>query len=79
MFLELGFVLSEVDPCLFLKPNIFVIVHVDDCGIAYKDKETVNDFISQLKEKGLELTREESFEEYLGITYEQKGNEIILT
>ena len=79
VFLELGFVLSEVDPCLFLKPNIFVIVHVDDCGIAYKDKETVNDFISQLKEKGLELTREESFEEYLGITYEQKGNEIILT
>ena len=40
-------------------------------------EKTVNEFISSLTEKGLELTREESFEENLGITYEQKGNEII--
>ena len=33
----------------------------------------------QLKEKGLELTRDESFEEYLGINYEKMGNEIVLT
>ena len=79
VFLELGFIQSEIDPCLFLKPTMFVIVHVDDCGIAYKDEEIVNEFILQLKEKGLELTREESFEEYLGIIYQRKEKKIILT
>ena len=77
--MELGFIQSEIDPCLFLKPTMFVIVHVDDCGIAYKDEEIVNEFILQLKEKGLELTREESFEEYLGITYQRKENKNLLT
>ena len=79
VFLGLGFIMSEVNPCLFLKSDIFVIVHVDDCGIAYKDEATVHEFILQLKEKGLELTRDESFEEYLGINYEKMGNEIVLT
>ena len=79
VLLDIEFVKSKHDPCLFLKKDIYLVVHVDDCGIAYKDEEVLNWFVSSLKKKGLLLTIEGSFNEYLGISYEQKGNSIVLT
>ena len=80
ILLSLGFVQSKLDPCLFLKADIYLILHVDDMGIAYKKKEVLQNFLNELKGKGLQLTMEESFNEYLGIQYEKdEENKVHLT
>ena len=78
-FLEIGFVKSKIDPCLFLKHNIYLVVHVDDCGTAYKDENTLEIFIKAFEKKGLSLTKEGSLNEYLGIQYERKADKIVFT
>jgi Reverse transcriptase (RNA-dependent DNA polymerase). len=35
-FIDMGFVQSKVDKCLYYKRNIFLILYVDHCGISYK-------------------------------------------
>ena len=62
---------SKLDPWLFLKADIYLILHVDDMRIAYKEKEALQNFLNELKEKGLQLAMEESFNEYLGIQYDK--------
>ena len=74
IILDLGFIKSTLDPCLFLKPNVYLILHVDDLGVAFKTESDLNELIKQLEEKGLNLTRESSFSEYLGISYHKKSD-----
>jgi hypothetical protein len=66
-----GFTQSKHDPCLLLKPDMIIILYVDDAGIAYKDEKCVDDFLERLKTNGFDLTKEGSFSEYLGIQYEE--------
>ena len=40
---------SKLDSCLFLKKNLIVIVHADDCLIFGCNKEVVNEFLTSLK------------------------------
>lgn len=68
-FIELGFERSKHDHCLFYKSDIFLVLYVDDTGIAYKNKQVLDEFIQQLREKGFQLTLEGSFTEFLGIQY----------
>ena len=79
VLLEIGFVKSKKDPCLFLKTDIYLVIHVDDCGIAYKDEHILEKNINELKRKGLFLTKEESLTEYLGIQYVREAEKIVLT
>ena len=72
--LSLGFKQSKLDLCLFMKADIYVIIYVDDTGVAAKSKSLVDDGIASLKKMGFELTREVSFAEFLGIQYEKLGD-----
>jgi hypothetical protein len=67
---SLGFKQSKNDPCLFLNPDIYVIVYVDDTGVAAKHESLVDELIASLEKMGFELTRESTFAEFLGIQYE---------
>jgi hypothetical protein len=69
-----GFIQSKIDPCLWMKPTIYLICFVDDCGIAYKEEEDIIELIKSLETRGFQLTREKSFAEYLGIKYEKLSN-----
>jgi hypothetical protein len=75
-FVDMGFVQSRVDKCLYYKKNIFLILYVDDCGISYKNEEDLDEFISELQRRGFKLTKEGTFAEFLGIKYrtDQEGN-----
>ena len=76
----MGFKQSSIDPCLFFKANIFLIVYVDDVGIAYSDTSYLEELIEGFKSRGFELTREGSFAEFLGIQYEhQKDGTVTLS
>ena len=53
---------------------------VDDFGIAYKNKELLEEFLKQLEENSLKCTREESFHEFLGIQIDkQPDGSLLLT
>ena len=73
-FKKLGLVQSAHDECLWYGPDIMVVQYVDDCGISAPSHERIDKFIEDLKEQGFELTKEESFEEFLGIKFESHSN-----
>ena len=69
IFKELGLKRSEHDLCLWYGENIMLVQYVDDCGIAAPNQQIIDEFIAKLKAKGLELTQESSFAEFLGIKF----------
>ena len=69
-----GFTQSKVDPCLWYKAECFVICFVDDCGICCKHPKEADELIKRLEKEGFSLTKESSFEEFLGIQYQHKAN-----
>ena len=46
-----------------------IVQYVDDCGISAKSQDVIDDFVAKLRDLGLELTQESSFEEFLGIKF----------
>ena len=66
-----GFVMSKVDPCLFLSKDIVCICYVDDCLFFAHKQEKIDELLKSFKEDGdeynLELKVEGSVSEYLGI------------
>ena len=66
---ELGFTQSTVDPCLLIRADMIIIVYVDDMGVAAEREELIDEIISFLHSKGLELQREGEFQDYLGISF----------
>ena len=71
---KLGFTQSKIDPCLWYKRDCFIICFVDDCGISVKHEEDADKLIKDLENLGFSLTKESSFEEFLGIQYETLSN-----
>ena len=53
--------------------------YVDDCGIGAPNQQTIDDFVAGLESKGLTLTKEGSFAEFLGIKFERQEEKIIMT
>jgi hypothetical protein len=51
--------------------DLMIVLYVDDAGIVAPTVELINAFIDGLKAKEFELTKEGSFSEFLGITFEE--------
>jgi hypothetical protein len=62
-----GFEASEFDPCLLFKKNMMLV------GISSKNKRDVVELVKTLREKGLVLTEEGTFFEFLGIKLEKNA------
>ena len=71
---KLGFTQSKIDPCLWYKKDCFIICFVDDCGISVKHEKDADKLIEDLEKLGFSLTKESSFEEFLGIQYDTLPN-----
>ncbi|GFH57258.1 hypothetical protein CTEN210_13734 [Chaetoceros tenuissimus] len=69
VFEKLGLIKSDVDDCLFYGKNIFVIIYVDDLGVAALDPNDIDKLAADIESHSLTLTKKESFAEYLGIKY----------
>lgn len=86
--IDRGFTRSNVDPCLFCKRDLVLILCVDDCCIFGTSKEKINEFVEslkrpeskkekeahQLKDKGFDFAVESSIEKFLGAEVSQRGN-----
>jgi hypothetical protein len=68
--LSLGLRQSEGDTCLFIGENLFFVQYVIDIIFVAMSKMVVDLFIDGLCALGLELTKEDSLCEYLGIKFE---------
>jgi hypothetical protein len=67
--MDRGFCSLEIDPCLYLKANMILLMHVDDCIIFSPSMESI-DRLVQLMHNGPEnfkLTNEGDVNKFLGI------------
>ena len=49
---ERGFVMSKVDPCLFMSKNVIFVVYVHDCLFWSHSKSDIDNEMKSLKEDG---------------------------
>ena len=64
-----GFTQSKPDKCFFNRDDIFLILHVDDTGIAFRSNDVLESFLERLSAAGFKFSREGTFHEFLGITF----------
>ena len=64
-----GFIASKYDSCLLIKPNMLIVLYVNDAGVCAKNEHNIGELIHRLTKRGFELTREGSFSEFLGIKF----------
>jgi hypothetical protein len=70
---------SKYDQCLFYGPDILVACYSDDCPIVAKNEAAVERFLSALRARGFEFTKEEGLFEYLGIKLERNDEKKTFT
>jgi len=71
---KLGFKQSKFDPCLLFRPGMMVVMYVDDFGIGAKDPTEIDGLVSDLCNLGFDLTKEDTFHEFLGIKMEKRAD-----
>ena len=71
---ELGLTQSHIDKCLLFRRDMIIIIYVDDMGVAAQTEEAIVQLIDFLMKKGFSLTREGTFNEYLGINFSTLPN-----
>lgn len=62
-----GVMQSNCDPCLFIGPNIIVIVYVDDILMYARDERIIDSLIGKLKKDNIWIRKEGSTEGFLGV------------
>lgn len=72
--MNLGLKRSELDPCLFLKTDMMVVLYVDDAIICAKNEALADKLVDDLRAMHFTLTREGTFAEYLGIKFEKRSD-----
>jgi len=71
---SIGFVRSSFDNCVFNRPGLMLAQWVDDFCCVYQTQSHMDQFVSDLREHGLNLTVEGTLAEFLGIKLERQGN-----
>lgn len=69
---------SEIDPCLYYKEDMMLIVYVDDTCFISPDSNKITKEIQSLKET-YDLTDEGELKDYLGVRFKRNKNSITLT
>jgi hypothetical protein len=64
--LRRGFKQSEIDPCLFAKDQVVLVLYVDDAAIFSPHKSAIDKIVKSLQEE-FTLTDEGDLKDYLGV------------
>ena len=64
---ECGLKQSNHDPCLFIGSKVIAVAYVDDLLFWAKDDDDITDLMIQLREKGLDLEKEDDCAGFLGV------------
>ena len=65
---ECGFLPSKVDPCLFIKGSVLLVLYTDDAAFFSPNAQVIDDEIASLK-KAFDLTDEGELQDYLGTRF----------
>ena len=81
--IDRGFVMSDVDPCMFISKKVVVLCYVDDLTIYAMSQKPIDDLLTSFKDDGdefnWEMTVEGSVHEFLGIDIDRIGDKWKLT
>ena len=75
---SLGFIRSNIDQCLLYREDCMLIIYVDDLGVAARTMGIIDDLVGRLQKGGFELTKDSTFEEYLGIQFDKNSDGTVL-
>ena len=70
----LGFTVSAIDPCLFIRDDCIMVLYVDDAVLFARDESTLSSILSTFKDLDYNFSRDGSFSSYLGIKLETLSN-----
>jgi len=74
---ELGFRASKIDPCLFYKGQVLLVLYVDDAICLSPNPKDASKLINDLKTRGYVLTDEGPLSAYLGLQVERLSDKRI--
>ena len=76
--LERGYVMSKVDPCLFMYKTVICVVYVDDCLFWARSQSEIDNVMKSFKEDGPSYnwghSKGESVSKFLGIDIKTLDN-----
>eukprot|EP00977_Amphora_coffeiformis_P023187 scaffold12381_cov86-Amphora_coffeaeformis.AAC.3 len=64
---ELGFKVSDYDPCLFIHKDCLLCLYVDDAILHAREDKTLDEVLNAIAQCGYAFDREEDFNSYLGV------------
>ncbi|KAI2507525.1 hypothetical protein MHU86_6913 [Fragilaria crotonensis] len=64
---EVGFILSEIDDCLFYKGKLVFVLYIDDSILAGPDLQELYDTVQEMDAVGLNFTVEGDIPDFLGV------------
>jgi hypothetical protein len=70
-----GFQQSNIDPCLFTKDSVILILYVDDAVLFSPYQSAIDKTIKSLQNE-FDLTDEGSLQDYLGVRIIRNGNQV---
>ena len=70
---------SLLDPCLFIAPDLLVIVYVDDLLVYAQTNEIIDKFVLSMQTEEVALRREGTAEGYLGVDIRRDESSVHLT
>ena len=86
-----GFIPSNIDPCLFYKEGMILLIYVDDCIVFAKSRKLLDDFIASMKrpdpksnkkypypDNGFDFTTEDNVEKFLGVEISKSKDHITI-
>ena len=80
--LDRGFKPSQVDPCVFVKDQLILVIYMDDVIAFCPDEQPIQDFIKSMQEaepNKFILEDMGSLKDYLGIKIVEKDKRIYMT
>ena len=73
-FERLGLKQSQQDQCLWYGKEMILVCYVDDVQFGAPNHRIIDDFVTQLRSEGFQLTKEDTFAEFLGIKFTNHPN-----
>jgi hypothetical protein len=67
-----------MDPCLYLRDDMILIVYVDDAILCAQSEEALDRFMSELTRDGLEHSEDGDMASYLGVTIDKRSDGSIM-
>ena len=73
-----NFIPCKVDPYLFIRDDLMILIYVDDALVFFRNKDTSKKLFAEMRSKGLSFEVEDSVAGFLGVHIERKEDGSIL-